>query len=151
MVKHLLFVILTLAFLGSCAAYRDVYREQLASLPQRYSQFDMRLAWSIKVVGTETLIDGVLENIRYPQMGDIEVWVSARDAGGSIIARSVSYIIPRDLRRDEVAPFSLRLPVAAEPGAKLLFTYRYHAHEDVEDGTTWLQSFEAEVPGKQTL
>jgi hypothetical protein len=149
MMKRFLFpVVLVLAVTAGCASYRDVYGEQLDSLPFHYSQFDLRMAWNIKVAGPETLIEGVVKNVRYAEMDGVEIWVSALDAKGDTLARSVSFIIPRQLKEDDVVPFSVKLPLAAEPGTELLFTYRYNAHEDVEDGVGWMQSFRSEVPAR---
>jgi hypothetical protein len=148
MAKRFLFLVLVLAVTGGCTSYRDVYREQLDNLPFHYSQFDLRVAWNIQVAGPETLIEGVVENVRYFEMDGVEIWVSALDAKGGTLARSVSFVIPRQLREDDIAPFSVKLPLAAVPGTQLLFTYRYHAHEDAEDGVDWMQSFRTEVPAR---
>lgn len=148
MLKRLLLLALTMTFLGSCAPYRDVYREQLDTLPHRYSQFDVKLAWDARVVGTDIYINGVVENVRYFLMEGVEVWGVVRDATGNTVARSASFIIPNELKQYETAPFSLKLPAQTVPGAKLVITYRYLAHEDQEQGISWMQSFEAEVPEK---
>ena len=148
MVKRFLVLVLMLALTGGCAPYRDIYGEELDSLPFHYSQFDLRLAWNITVAGPETLIEGVVKNVRYAEVDGVEIWVSALDARGGTVARSASFVIPRQLKEDDIAPFSVKLPLAAEPGTKLLFTYRYHAHEDSDDDMGWMQSFRAEVPAR---
>ncbi len=146
MLKRSLLVILTLTLLAGCTAYRDVSRERLETLPQHYSQFDLRLTWKTTVTDTETLIEGAAQNIRYPQMDNLEIWVSALDSNGRNLARSVSYVIPSRLNQDETAPFDLKLSLAVKPGSKLQFTYRYRALEDSDDAVSWMQNFEADVP-----
>jgi hypothetical protein len=146
MIKKSLFLVLTVTFLGGCATYRDVYREQLETLPQHYSQFDARLAWDTRVVGADIHIDGVVENVRYFEMENVEIWVVLRDPKGNTVSRSSSFIIPIRLKEYETAPFSLTLPALTVPGSKLVFTYRYEAIEDEHDARKWMQSFEAEVP-----
>ena len=121
----------------------------MSSLPQHYDQFDLRLAWGTKTTGTEILIEGLVKNVRYLRVDDLEIWVAVLDAQGRTVARSVGYIIPPALALDEIAPFSLKLPVPALPGTKLRFTYLYAAFEgDGHHELKWTQSFDAEVPAK---
>jgi len=145
--RYFLFSLLIL--LGGCATYPDVNQERLASLPQHYSQFDVDLSWQVKTDGTQTSIDGELKNLRFEYMDDIEVWVAVLDAAGKTKAKSVSYINPHELKRGEIAPFSLRLPVPAPPGTKLRFTYKYSGTDGGEDkGQFGVQSFDSKVPGR---
>ncbi|GFE60531.1 hypothetical protein [Geobacter sp. AOG2] len=148
MVKLFFFLVLIMAVTSGCVSDRGVYREQLDSLPFHYSQFDLQMAWDITVTGSETFIAGVAKNVRYAEMDGVEIWVSALDTKGKTLARSVSFVIPRQLKEGEIAPFSVKLPVAAIPGTTLLFTYRYIAHEDAEDSLKWMQSFRTEVSAR---
>ena len=151
-----LFVLLAMiaALLCACATYPDPARMRLESLPQHYSQFDLQLAWEVKVVDGETIVDGAVKNVRYAFMNDLEIWVMVLDATGKVVARSVSFVIPHQLDRDNYAGFGLKLPVAAPPGTKLRFTYRYRGsdggdgHRSGEGGTPWMQSFESVVPAR---
>lgn len=145
MVRRFLLSILFVLSLAGCVVYPDLNRQRLASLPEHYANFDMALAWETRPAGSATEIDGVLKNRRYQRMVEIEVWVSILDASGKVVARSVSYVIPRVLQLDEVAPFSLTVPAPAPPGTRLLFTYRYYTHDD-DNGLEWMQSFDAIVP-----
>jgi hypothetical protein len=148
MLKRLLILAVGLALLGGCGPYRDVLREQFDTLPQHYSHFDARLAWETQVVGPEIRIEGVVENTRYYEMDGLEIWVSLRDAKGDTVTRSASFVIPDQFRQYEIAHFGLVLPAQPFPGAKLLFTYRYTAHDGKKERTNWMQSFEAELPGQ---
>ena len=154
MIRRLCMLVLTAALLGACATtYHDTSRERLETLTQRYSQFDLVLAWETKVVGGNTVVDGVVKNVRYAAMYDLEIWVAVLDPAGKAMARSVSFVIPRQLNLDESAEFGLKLPVAVAPGTKLRFTYRYRGSEGgegfgggLERGPNWMQSFDAVVP-----
>ena len=133
--------------LGGCASYPDVKQQRLDSLPQHYVQFDVDLAWEVKHVGSQTLIDGELKSIRYQFMEDIEIWVAVLDASGKPAARSVSYLIPQEVREGDIVPFSLKLPVPAPPGTKLRFTYNYSGSDGGDDkGGFRTQSFDVVVP-----
>jgi hypothetical protein len=144
-------VSMTAALLGSCASYPNTTKIRLETLPQHYSQFDVRLAWETKTAGNQTVVDGVAKNVRYAYMYDLEIWVAVLNNAGKVVARSVSFVIPRQLNQDEAAEFSLKLPVAAPPGTRLRFTYQYRGSDGGdsrgfgEGGTPWMQSFESVV------
>ncbi|HEY5514065.1 MAG TPA: hypothetical protein VIK40_10525 [Geomonas sp.] len=142
-----LWLFLLAAIRRGCATHSEVNRERLASLPQHYSQFDMALAWEVKPAGKETVVQGVVKNLRYAFMDGIEVWIAAVDAAGKTRARSVCYILSQQIKQDEVAPFSIKLPVLVEPGTLLQFTYKYQGSDGGEGGVNWMQSFESVVPG----
>jgi len=156
MIRRTLMLIMISALLGACATYPDPDRERLETLPQRYSQFDLIVAWETRVADGNTIVDGVVRNVRYHVMYDLEIWVSVLDPAGKVAARSVSFIIPTQLNMDQVAPFQVKLPVTVEPGTKLRFTYKYRGSEGGDDGfaiglgrgTDWMQSFDAVVPAR---
>jgi len=130
---------------GGSAPRRDDNRERLASLPQHYSQFDMALSWEIRQAGRETTVEGVLKNLRYAHMDGIEIWVAVVDAAGKAGARSACFI-PHQIRQDEIAPFSVKLPLLVETGTLLRFTYKYQGADGGEGGLNWPQSFDGVVP-----
>lgn len=142
------------ALLGACTTYRDTSRQKLETLPQRYSQFDLMLAWQTTVVGGNTFVEGAVKNQRYAYMYGLEIWVAVLDTAGKVVARSVSFVIPSQLGMDETAEFSLKLPVAAAPGTRLRFTYKYFGsdggdrHGSGEGGMNWMQSFDTVVPAR---
>jgi len=145
--RCLCFMFSLLVLLGGCATYPDVNQERLVSLPQHYSQFDVDLAWQVKSNAGQATIDGELKNKRFEYMDDIEVWVAVLDPAGKTMAKSVSYINPHELKRGEISPFGLRLPVPAPPGTKLRFTYKYSGTDGGEDkGSFGVQSFDTTVP-----
>lgn len=139
-------------FLGGCAttSYSDAYRQRMESLPYCYAKFDVLLAWDVTDSGSGLVVDGLLKNRRYVYMEGVEVWVALVDDAGKTRARSVAFIIPHQLYHEEIAPFTVRLPVSAEPGSKMRFTYKYRGSDGGDDGGggigPWMQSFEAKVP-----
>lgn len=140
------------AFLG-CATTTDTTKVKMESLTQRYSQFDVKMAWDSRVVGQNTLVEGVVQNVRYLAMYDLEIAIQVLDPAGKTRARGTTFVVPRQLGLDERAEFSVKLPVAVEPGTKLRFTYRYRGSDGgegfgggMERGTDWMQSFDAIVP-----
>jgi hypothetical protein len=121
-------------------------RQRLASLPLRYAQFDLTLAWQVTVTGRETSVDGVVKNLRYAHMDGVEIWITAVDAEGATLARGNCFVIPHLLRQDDLAAFAVRLPVPLSPGTLLKFGYKYRGTDGGEGGTSWMQSFDSHVP-----
>lgn len=155
MIRRMFLLILVTVILSSCSTYShyDASPQRLETLPQRYSEFDLKLAWDIRVTGDQTVIDGVVKNVRYAYMHDLEIWVVVLDPDGKVVARAMTFVIPIQLRMDEIAAFEVKLPVAVAPGTRLHFTYKYIGDDGGDVGLfrgglgmNWMQSFETIVP-----
>lgn len=148
MIRKALLLAGALFLLGGFTSLPDRLKEQLKTSPQHYAQFDVTMGWDVTADNGKTAINGVIQNIRYATMEDIEIWVASVDANNKTVNRSVGYVIPRILERDALAPFSVTLPTMAAPGTKLVFTYKYKGSDDGGSdggGTNWMQSFESVV------
>jgi len=154
MLRRLIIAVSMALLLAGCSTYHSTGRQQLEALPQHYSQFDLKLAWDTKVVGNQTLIEGMVQNVRYASMHDLEIWVTVLDPAGKVVARAMTFVIPMQLRIDETAEFGVKLPVAVTPGMKLRFTYKYTGNEGGSGtgtpfgGGSWMQSFDAVTPAR---
>jgi hypothetical protein len=138
---------------GTCGfdSVSDQMRARLESLPQHYSNFDVKMAWEVKAIGGNTVISGVIRNVRYAIMEDIEIWVTLLDANGkTTVHRGVDYVVPKRLDLNDIAAFSVELPAVAPHDAKLVFTYKYNVSDGGGDeggsGGNWMQSFESKIP-----
>jgi len=145
MVRTSLWCVVILALLNGCATYPNVNQERMQTLPQQFSEFDAKLAWQVKSLGDSTVIDGVIKNIRYYEMDDVEIWVTSLDADGKDVQRAVDFIYL--LKENESAAFTLKVPKVAS-GTKLHFMYKYIAQEggDSGDSLSWRQTFDSVVP-----
>ena len=139
-------IIAVMIVFSGCATLVDVSQERFNALPQHYSQFDMKMAWNTKTTDAGTVINGMVKNVRYLDMVDVEVWVSLLDGSGKTLGRASTFILPISLKKYDTAAFSLTLPVKAVEGTKLQFTYRYRAPDDLDDSGFWMQSFEIAEP-----
>jgi hypothetical protein len=147
-------IIRTLALvlsLAGCATAPDVNQQRMEMMPQHYAQFDALIGWEVRSAGPATVITGEFKNIRYLYMDNVEIWVAALGPNGKPSARSVAYLIPHQLERGRSTPFTLKLPVAVEPGSKLRFTYKYTGIDGASpegggDVGPWMQTFDAVVP-----
>jgi hypothetical protein len=146
MCKNSMILALILLLMSGCATYRNDYLDRLQTLPQRYAEFDVKMAWGIKPVDGSTVIDGVVKNIRYHEMDGLEIWVASLDAKGKEEHRTVDYVYR--LMENEIARFTLKIPRVAS-GSRLRFTYSYIGYEGGGDSGTalsWRQSFDSDVP-----
>ena len=159
MVRRILMLVMVTLLLGACATYPDTRRERLQTLTQRYSQFDLVLAWDTRVVGGNTLVEGVVKNVRWAYMYDLEIWVAVLDPAGKAVARGMTFVIPQQLNQDEIAEFAVKVPVPVTPGMVLRFTYKYRGSDGGDDddgvlfrgldaGMPWMQTFDAVVPSR---
>lgn len=126
------------------AARPEQLTGQLGDMPQQYRQFDVKIGWQSNAGKDSVVISGVIQNVRYAFMEDIEVWVSLTDANGAVYSRAVDYI-PGRLLKDEPAPFVVKLSKQPPSGAKLLFNYKYVGSDGGGgdgDAIRWSQSFE---------
>ena len=148
MLKKLCILMTAVAVLAGFSSVSDQLKSRMAQMPQHYSQFDMKMGWAVTGNNSATTINGIIENVRYATMEDIEVWASLVDAKGKLLARSVDYIIPNRLERDDFASFTIILPKIAPTDAKLMFTYKYIGSDGGghdADATSWMQSFESNL------
>lgn len=144
--RNSIWFMLIILLMGGCATYQNDIQNRIMTLPQQYAEFDLKMAWESTSVDNATLINGVVKNIRYYEMDELEIWVESLDANGKEVHRAVDYVYR--LKENEVAQFSLKIPRVA-PGSKLRFRYNYIGHEgggDSGDALSWRQSFESVVP-----
>lgn len=155
MFRRWLLIFSALFLLVGYSSLSDQLKEQLKSLPHHYTQFDVKMAWDIMRVGEHSVIDGVVQNVRYSSMEGLEVWVMTMDSKDKETSRSVGFVIPHDLKLDEITTFSVKLPMVATSGTKLVIMYKYegsdggggiHGMKSGGGGTNWMQSFDFIVP-----
>jgi hypothetical protein len=143
----LIICILLTVLIGGCSTIHPdaLRREQFEKLSQKYSQFDLKMAWDNKVSDHDIIVAGVVRNVRWFQVESLEIWVSLIAPDGSVLAKDVDLIKPGPLKLGEMASFLIRLRAKPVPGSKLQFSYKYSAIENNEQSMTWMQSFEADL------
>jgi hypothetical protein len=149
MKRKLIFSMIVIALLNICTLVFGFNREDLKNIPNHYSQFDVSLGWKIDNDNGRSTINGLLQNIRYATMEQVEVWVTSYDVDGKKLDRSVGFVIPPTVQRDDIVPFTVKFNHKATSGTRLTFTYKYLGKDGGgpdEDSTNWMQSFDATVP-----
>ena len=139
-----LLVVMILLMAGGCATYRDDSLARMETLPLHYEKFDVQMAWEVRSAKGSTVIDGVIKNIRYFEMSQLQIQVSSLDENGKKVHQAVDFI--NTLRENEAGTFTLKLP-QLESGSRLRFIYSYIGTDGGRSGgTLWEQSFESRVP-----
>ncbi|MBU5637943.1 hypothetical protein KOM00_14530 [Geomonas sp. Red69] len=146
-----IFLILLL-LLGACATYPDLQQQRLAALPHQYKQFDVLMGWEVRPAGGSTVVQGVVKNVRYFRMRNLEIWASQLDGRGKVLVQGMTFVVPSELGLDESADFTIRIPAALAAGDRLRITYKYLGSDGgshgLGDGTNWMQSFESVIPAR---
>lgn len=144
--RYLSILLLLLLMLTGCATYRSDKADRMQVLPQHYSQFDLKMAWEVRTVDGSTVIDGLVKNIRYYEMDELEIRVLSLDTEGRTVHRAADFVYT--LKENEIAQFTLKVPRLA-PGSRLRFMYSYIGNDgggDSGGAMSWRQSFESLVP-----
>jgi hypothetical protein len=143
-IKSVCFVMILL-MAGGCATYPNGSLEMMSTLPQHYAQFDVTMAWEVKASQGSTVITGVVKNIRYFEMSQLEIRASSLDDKGMEVHRAVDFVTT--LRENESGAFTLKLPPLAS-GSRLRFMYSYIGSDGGGEfsALSWMQSFESVVP-----
>lgn len=139
-------VLLSVAvFAAGCATTAPTAKDPFTTLPQHYSQFDMKLAWETKVSDDGVLVSGVIRSTRWLFAEGLTVWVSVVGPDGKVAASDGALIAPSVLNLGDQGSFAIRLPVRPQPGSHLTFIYRYNGVDDIEGSAFWIQSFDRQL------
>ncbi|MBU5614563.1 FxLYD domain-containing protein [Geomonas azotofigens] len=138
--------------LGACASFPDPQQQRLAALPQHYKQFDVLMGYEVRPADGSTVVQGIVKNVRYFRMRDLEIWAAHLDARGKVLAQGMTFIMPSELGLDQSADFTIKIPEAVPPGDRIRITYKYFGSDGgthgLGDGTNWMQSFETAAPAR---
>lgn len=138
-------VLSVVVFAAGCATTAPAAKDPFSAFPEKYSQFDMKLAWKTTVSEDGVLVSGVIRNTRWLFAEGLAVWVAVVGPDGKVAATDGTLIFPSTLNRGDDANFAVRLPLRPQPGSHLTFTYRYNGVDDIEGSAAWIQSFDAKL------
>ncbi|GFO64788.1 hypothetical protein M1B72_05235 [Geomonas paludis] len=148
---HPIFLILFL-LVGACTTYPDLQQQRMAALPQHYKQFDVLMGYEVLPAGGHTVVQGVVKNVRYFRMRNLEIWAAQLDDRGKVRAQGMTFIMPSELGLDESTDFSIKIPAPLAAGDRLRITYKYFGTDGgshgLGDGTNWMQNFETIIPAR---
>jgi hypothetical protein len=139
--KSVLMVTLLAAFTG-CSGIPVGSTNPSDRYPFRHTDFDFKVAWKISQAGQGIVADGILKNVRYFQVGDIQLWVKVLTKDNKVMAEGSTLFFLHPLGMDEYQPFNVRLDnVKLNPGDLLTFVIQYRVLDDRRNIFSWLSSF----------
>jgi hypothetical protein len=134
-------VALLTAFAG-CASLSAVRKNPFHGYPFRHDDFDFRYAWKTTPAGQGIVVDGILMNVRYYQVDNMQLWVKVLNKEKKVIAERSTLFLPLPVDSYDYRPFSVKLDnVALSAGDMLKFTILYRVNDDYKSSSSWLSSF----------
>lgn len=116
--------------------------QQFATYPFRYDSFDFKIAWKTSPTPQGTVVEGIMKNVRYTQVEDLEVTVSVLNQDKKRLASATAFLIPRPFNLEEYRDFSLMLKdVALGRGDLLHFLIQYRAIDASKSTLKWVTTF----------
>lgn len=155
MIRHfgraVMLMTLLAAFAG-CTAMPAARTSPFAGYPFRHDDFDFNVAWKTSPAGQGVNVDGILKNVRYAQVSDIQLWVKVLSKDKKVMTEESTLLLPVSLNTDDSLPFSVTLKnVVLAPGNMLNFVIMYRVNDDSKSSSAWLSSFTVDaVTGAST-
>jgi hypothetical protein len=116
--------------LTACAAPNAVTLSPAAEYTYRHNDFDFRYAWKTSQTDKGIGIEGLIKNVRYPAVEDVEVRVSLLNKEKKLIAEDVTFPIPQTIRIEDYRSFEILLKNAKiSEGDQLQFLVSYSISE----------------------
>jgi hypothetical protein len=139
--KSVVLVALLAVFAG-CTGMSAARKSPFAGYPFRHADFDFIVTWKTSPVGKSVDVDGILKNVRYFQVTDLQLWVKALNKDKKVLADESTLFLPVPLNTDDYLPFSVTLKnVTLAPGDMLKFVILCRVNEDSKSSSIWLSSF----------
>jgi hypothetical protein len=140
---RLLLAALLIAAAG-CASTQTAKYQPFTGYPFRHNGFDVKQAWKTTPTPRGLAVEGVLKNVRYPYMEDVELTVSLVRDRSKVIAQD-SFFVRGTLGNDQYCNFATLLKeVTVAAGDQLRFSIAYRAVEGSSQ-LRWTGEFAADA------
>jgi len=141
LVKILVFV--TLFVLSACSVQHvATHNYPVSNFKYRHLDFDYKAAWNTTQTDHQVIFDGILKNIRYAFIDDLDLTIFLLAPDGNVRARTTSIPVLRQSRKNDVIPFHAELKnVVLNRGETLMFVIHYQGSDSGRDGIDWHSAF----------
>jgi hypothetical protein len=142
MFRFMTLMVLAALFLvpTGCASLHTQQQKPLTAFPFHHNSFDFRTAWCTAPSPQGLAVQGVLKNIRYPYVDDLEITVFLESKSNRIIADTTVFLAGV-ISKDEYHDFNVNLKNAYPASGNLLkFRIKYRAH-DGNSIFSWVSDF----------
>jgi hypothetical protein len=142
--KIMIRVALALAVLISltaCATSDAAKRNLLANYAFIHKDFDFRYAWKTGQTGKGLLVEGLIKNVRYPRVENVEINVSLLNKEKKVLAKATTFPAGQPIPSNEYRRFELLLKdVQLSEGDQLQFLVTYVGSAG-QEAISWISSF----------
>ncbi|ACM22134.1 lipoprotein, putative [Geotalea daltonii FRC-32] len=126
----------------ACAATSGTMLQSVAGYPFHHDAFDLKVAWGVTPAEDGVVIAGVVQNVRYLQVRNVDMTVLLLDREKKVQSRGRSFPSPDWIDQDERGVFDLHLTgVTPGKGDLLQFIINYYAMDDASSSFYWISSF----------
>jgi hypothetical protein len=111
--------------LSACAA-PTVKQNPAADFAFIHKDFDLRYAWNASQTDQGVRIDGLIKNLRFPKVENLEIQVRLVNKAHKVSSSGAAFPIPQPIDANDYRSFELRLPHAElAEGDQLQFITSY--------------------------
>lgn len=145
----LLAVAALLAACASTAGYHGAGNP--ADFPHQQSAYDLQVGWKPVSINHVLHIEGVVRNVRFFQVRDLDVTVYLYDRNGNLKARGGDLPVPVPVAQGDVAEFRATVgQVTISPGDWLEIKIIYHAFDGDRVGDLKVRYFKMDAGFKES-
>ena len=148
MMAYVRTILMSVVMLGlaACGTLQGVQQSPAADFPFRHNAFDLKVAWKTSRFDKGLAIDGILKNVRYQQINDVEVTVSVIDKDNRVLGSDRTLVLPYPINMGDYVPFDLTVRnVVPERGDEFQFLIKYRAYDGGPGTFTWLSRFRTDA------
>jgi len=130
-----------LIFLAGCATSSAMKQNPADNFSFKHRDFDLRYAWKTAQTEKGVSIDGLIKNVRYNNIDNIEIRISLLDKAHKVIAEGVAFPVPQKIQLGDYRNFGILLKHAKLSDAdQIRFLVNYSASEG-QSAFTWTSNF----------
>jgi len=127
--------------LAACAGTQVTKQNPADNFTFKHRDFDLHYAWNASQIEQGVRIDGLIKNVRYPNIDDLEIKVSLLNKEHKVIADGVAFPVPQKVQVNDYRSFGMILKNAKLSGGdQLQFLVSYSASEG-QTALSWVSSF----------
>ena len=127
--------------LVACASFKS-YEEKVVQLPYHHSSFDFDVAWNSSQAGNDTVIDGLIKNVRSVQVRDIILRIQVLGPDETFLSDGEVFLENVNLTMNDSRKFSVRVKDATiSKGNVLEFKIDYRINNGSWYGRAGQSSF----------
>ncbi|HEY4744906.1 MAG TPA: hypothetical protein VIH45_09635 [Desulfuromonadaceae bacterium] len=135
--------------MSACGLEQYVRHTDVSGYPYRYTDFDFKYAWKTTPTTDGVVIDGVMKNIRYPTIDDLELTVFVLGKQENVITRAITFPVPQQGRDYEETVNYFSLPLrGVTPVSGNVYEFLAHykgGYGGNKGGVEWRSTFKVDA------